>query len=583
LGFAGIIQRQEDAGSFVLGGFDGEKSLPNKGTLRFAYAQSHGEIMGSGNFFGVDESTHNGNAFLIELNQPLTFYQGLIRARYSYSSEGFLNPFGATVTPGSRYGEASFEFKPRASTLLRFGLTDEHNRTAAVDNSRLTFSARWEQSINDRLRFQLGFDHRSFDDTLNLRSIESNLITAGAELKLTDKLQVAVKREQNLGDADPTYPDQTTLAATYQVNQWARLFLTQRLASAPILPIGDFSGSGFTSTGARRETALGIETKLGKHSALTGRYQLENGINGTDSFAVIGLQNRLPLTKEFSLELGFERGFHVAGNGDSFNSATIGFGWQPNEDFRSSARYEFRDRTGGGQLLALGAAGRITEGMTVLSRLQWARTEFEGRRNSSIEGTAALAIRPLSSDRAALMFSYTHRSLLRDAIIGSAETRDRLDGLATDGYFQATDRLELYGRLALRFNANGQPDLPFVSTFTYLTQGRAQYRLTRRVDWAGEVRRLIQPSSGTHRSLYGSEIGFWALPDLRLGFGYNFSATGEPQGIIGLPGNRGFYFTLTSKLSKLFDLFGTSNTGLALSDKNDKPLAADKDKEGPKK
>jgi hypothetical protein len=161
-----------------------------------------------------------------------------------------------------------------------------------------------------------------------------------------------------------------------------------------------------------------------------------------------------------------------------------------------------------------------------------------------------------------VLFSYTHRSMDQDAFNGSAPTRDRLDSLATDGYFQATDRLELYGRLALRFNANGQADLPFVSTFTYLTQARAQYRLTPRIDWAAEIRRLTQPSSGTHRSVYGTELGFWALPDLRVGLGYNFSVTGEPFGINALPTRRGVYFTLSSKLSNLFDLFGTSKSGL---------------------
>jgi hypothetical protein len=274
---------------------------------------------------------------------------------------------------------------------------------------------------------------------------------------------------------------------------------------------------------------------------------------------VIGLQNRLPINKEFSLELGFERGFHLAGNGESFNSVTLGFGWQPTKDFRSSARYEFRDRAGAGQLLAFGAAGRIRNGLTALSRFQWSRTNFEGRHGSSMEGTAALAYRPLESDRAGLLFSFTHRSLLQNAATElSAQTRDRLDSLSTDGYFQATDRLELYGKLALRFSANGQADLPFLSTFTYLAQGRAQYRLTKRFDWAVEMRRLTQPSSGTSRSVYGSEVGFWALSDLRVGLGYNFNAKREPAGVDPLPARRGFYFTLTSKLSRLFDLMGTA-------------------------
>ncbi|HEX7999782.1 MAG TPA: hypothetical protein VF528_15450 [Pyrinomonadaceae bacterium] len=572
LGLSAISQRQSDLGSFMLGGLDGEKTLPKNGALRFAWARSHGEIMGGGNFFETGDSEHNGDAYMLELDQPLSFKQARVRARFSSASAGFLNPFGATVTPGSRRGEAAFEFKPLANSTFSFGIMSERNRTSLVDNSRLTYSAAWEQTINERVRFHLGYDHRSFTDDLSARTTESNLITAAVEAQVTDKLQVSVKREQNLGEADPTYPNQTTIAANYSVNQLTRLFFTQRLASAPITPIGDYSQTGFASTGARRETAIGVETRFGKYTSATGRYQLENGINGTDSFAVVGLQNRIPVSDSLSLEAGYERGFHVAGDGESFDSLTAGFGWTPVEDFRATGRYEFRNRGGVGQLLSFGAAGRLRPGMTTMARLQYARGNFGGRNGSSLDAMAALAIRPLESDRVGMLFSYTHRSIFQDD--GDAATlplRDRIDSISADGYFQATEALELYGRFALRFNANGQPDLPFVSTLTYLTQARVQYRLTRRFDWAGEARLLLQPSSGTQRSVYGTELGFWAFPDLRLGVGYNFTRAGEPSGArTGLPARRGFYFTVSSKLSNLFDVFGTSRQGLANNDDNSK-------------
>ncbi|HEY6802037.1 MAG TPA: isopeptide-forming domain-containing fimbrial protein [Pyrinomonadaceae bacterium] len=568
LGFAGVLQRQQDEGSFLLAGFDGEKALPKKGVLKFAFARSQGQVFGNGNSFESVDAEHNGNAYLVELDQPLSFYFGVIKARYSYSSAGFLNPFGATVTAGSRRGEVAFELKPRPNSLLHFGLIDERNQTENVSNKRLTLSAEWEQRIGERTRLHFGYDHRSYSDASEnaaSNSVDSNLITVGADIKLTDKLQLAAKREQNLGDADPTYPDQTTVAATYQVNKWAKFFLTQRFAAAAITPIGDFSTSaGFASTGARRETAFGVETRVGKFSSMTGRYQLENGISGTDSFAVIGLQNRLPLTHTLSIDLGFERGFHMAGDGESFNSITTGLGWQPTEDFRSSVRYEFRDRTGNGQLLAIGAAGRIRDGVTALVRLQMAKTGFNDRQASSTDGMAAFAVRPLDSDRFGLLFSFTHRSLFQDGGTTPVPTRDRLDSLSSDAYYQATSRLELYARFALRFSATGQSDVPFVSTSTYLTQERLQYRLTRHFDWAAEARYLFQPASRTQRSSYGSELGYWLLPDLRLGVGYNFnSVTGLMSDVNALPNKRGFYFTITSKLSNLFDLFGTSNNDLA--------------------
>jgi hypothetical protein len=73
------------------------------------------------------------------------------------------------------------------------------------------------------------------------------------------------------------------------------------------------------------------------------------------------------------------------------------------------------------------------------------------------------------------------------------------------------------------------------------------------------MRLLMQPSSGTSHSSFGSELGLWALPDLRLGAGYNFALSGEPGNVPGIATKRGFYFTITSKLSNLFNLFGTAH------------------------
>ncbi len=576
LGFSTIMQRQEVSPSFIVGGLDLEKSMPRRGLLRLAWATSRGEISTGlvGGSIDETDNSHNGNAVSVDYAQPLPFKEGVVHARFQSASAGFLNPFGATVTPGSRRGEVTFDFKPRAGALLRFGVTTEDNKTNNVDNHRLTFSVAGDQIIKERVRLHFGFDHRNFTDDLTDKTTNSNLVTVGAQIQVTEKLDVSIKREQNLGEADPTYPNQTTIAANYKVNTWTKIFLTQRLASAVISPIADLSGTGFGSTNTTRETAIGVESRFGKYTALSGRYQLENGINGTDSFAVLGFQNRLPVTKALSLDFGFERGFHVAGEGKSFNSASLGFGWTPNADFKAAAHYEFRDRDGNGQLVSFGAAGRIRDGITVLSRFRFAKTAFDGRDNSSVDGLAALAIRPLSSDRAGLLFSFNHRSLSQAGTPGLAATRDRLDTISTDGYYQATDRLELYGRFALRFAANGEPSLPFVSTMTYLTQARAQYRLTTRVDWAGEMRLIFQPSSRTKRTVYGAEIGFWALPDLRLGLGYNFTRAGEPGLDNAIPRKQGFYFNVSSKLSSLFDLFGTSRAGLATGDNQTTTVAA---------
>ncbi|HKS27631.1 MAG TPA: SdrD B-like domain-containing protein [Pyrinomonadaceae bacterium] len=576
LGLSFINQRQAGSAPFMIGGIDGEWQTPGSGRLQFEWATSRGEMAVGGAFgLGDGDSEHNGNAFRASLEQPLPFYEARLLAEYQRTSPGFFNPFGASATPGNTRASVKMEMKPRRNGVLTLGFSEESNRTENVDNSRTTASIGWTQIVSDRLRFTFSYDYRRFRDEAGERDVNSQLVTAGAEWRPTDKLELSVKREQNLGEADPSYPTQTTFSASYQVKPWAKLFLTQRIASEPITPISDTTLTGFAASNARRETAIGIQSKLGRYTTLGGRYQLENGINGTDSFAVIGLQNRLPITKELSVELGYERGFLIAGNGESFNSVTLGASWLPTDSFRSSVRYELRDRAGLGQLLAVGAAGRLGDGFTTLARVQFSRSLFANRENELMDGTVAVAYRPTESDRYGLLFSYRHRSLTQEGLEGAAPTRQRADVLSTDGYYQLMKNLELYGRFALKVSADGDAQLIYVSTMTYMAQGRAQYRLGRYFDLAAETRYMIQPASMTRSNSTGAEIGFWATPDLRLGGGYNFSSSFNG------PGNqsfnnarRGFYFTISSKLSNLFDLFGTSNNGLQ-APADSKPLDGD--------
>jgi uncharacterized repeat protein (TIGR01451 family) len=574
LGLSLVEQKQNQFGSYLLGGLDGEQALPNRGTLKFEWAMSRGDMATSGNIYNAAERHAGGNAYRLELTQPLDFYQAMLHAEYARADEGFFNPFGATVAPGSQRTGATLDLKPGASRVVRLGFLNERNRTANVDNSRNTFSLLWTETFTDRLHAFVGYDYRRLTDSLNDQNISSNLVTIGAQYRPTDKLELSVKREQNLGESDPTFPSQTTIAARYRWNQWANIFFTQRLASAPIIPISDTSSTGFASTGSRRETAIGIETKLGRYTSVASRYQLESGINGTDSFAVIGLQNRLPLSKQLSLDLGFEHGFHLAGAGQSFTGGTFGFSYLPSKDLRTAARYELRNQTGGlAQLLTIGAAGRLGDGITTLARFQSARSNFQGRENSTLQGTAALALRPLKSDRAALLFSYTHRSLTQGGLAGQAATTDRSDTLSTDGLWQPVRDTELYGRFALKFGGNSREGLMAASTLTYLAQLRAQKRLRRAFDVAGEVRMMAQPATHTTRTSVGAEVGYWIFADMRVGIGYNFTSATEPNGLI-LTQPRGFYFTISTKLSNLFDLFGTAADGLLAPGTTEKQQSA---------
>jgi hypothetical protein len=571
-----VSQRQPELGPFLLGGLDLEKSLPRGGTLLLEWGISRGRVAAAGNLLSTNQANgdHDGQAYRAALTQPLPFSQAILKASVTQADSDFLNPFGATVAPGSRRAVATIDLKVRPTSTLRFGVGQERNKTENVDNQRLTASLAWTEQLTSRLRLNLGYDFRKLSGT-DQDEITSHLFTIGGEWRPTEKLTFAVKREQNLGAADPTYPNQTTLAAGYQINPLTRLFFAQRLASAPIVPISDVSKTGFAASDARNEMAFGIETRLGRFTTANSRYQIENGINGKDSFAVIGLANKLPISQTLSLELGFERGQHVTGPGSSFNSGSFGFSWLPTKNFRSAARYEMRDRNGVGQAITLGAAGKLGDDITTLGSFQWAKTDVSGRKNSTMNGTAALAFRPLHSDRAALLFSYNRRSLIQDGAPGVQATIDRSDTLSTDGLLSLTKQLEFYGRVALKSGEDGQPGLARVSTLTYMAQGRLQNRLSQHFDVATEFRWLSQPVTRTRRMSVGAELGYWLLPDLRVGAGYNFTGVREPLGNLAAgPSKGGFYFTFSSKLSNLFNLFGNSDTSLTTTGTGPSPLNA---------
>jgi hypothetical protein len=108
-----------------------------------------------------------------------------------------------------------------------------------------------------------------------------------------------------------------------------------------------------------------------------------------------------------------------------------------------------------------------------------------------------------------------------------------------------------------------------------MAQGRLQDRFSKQFDVATEFRWLAQPVTGTRRTSLGTELGYWLLPDLRVGVGYNFTGVREPMGNLAAgPGKSGFYFTISSKLSNLFNLFGTSNTSLTTTGTGPAPREA---------
>ncbi len=277
-----------------------------------------------------------------------------------------------------------------------------------------------------------------------------------------------------------------------------------------------------------------------------------------------------------------QRGQLLTGKDGSFNSGTIGFAWLPVKSFRMSTRYELRDQGGLGRIFTIGAAGRLSDGVTLLGRYQLSSAAFQpgsgaidllsplatnpalSQQTNANQGTAALAWRNWKTDREGLLFSWTMRTSALDGVNTTLPQNDRVNLLMTDGYYQPHRRIEFYGKFAFSDRTyNYVGDTP-VSTLTYLFQGRTQVRISRRFDAAVEGRIVVQPDTSTDQWTVGAEGGFWILKDLRVGLGYNFKSADEiAANFLTNPVRQGVYFVLSTKLSNMFNLFNPGECNCA--------------------
>ncbi len=186
-----------------------------------------------------------------------------------------------------------------------------------------------------------------------------------------------------------------------------------------------------------------------------------------------------------------------------------------------------------GQILSVGNAGKITDDITVLGQFQHSYAAFTGNTtpytpsslnslSNATQGTAALAYRPLKSDRAGLLFSYTLRQM---QIAGVANAQnDKVGLLSTDAYLQAFKNLELYGKVALSDHTAKSTTGQRYPPGHFSTRVERSSVFSRAFDAAAEARMVWQPVTDTHRWSVGNEVGYWIIPDLRVALGYNYKS-----------------------------------------------------------
>jgi uncharacterized repeat protein (TIGR01451 family) len=543
---------------FTVAGIDLDGRLPGGALVRAELPYSDGTpeyTRAVGSLPVPDAAAGDGFAAKIDLEQPVAWWHGMLRGAFQRADETFRNPFSSTITPGAQYAALGAEFEPRQPSRFRIGATDERYDTSRVDASRTTVSAAWSETIAGHVTLTGGYDARRLDQPSG--TADSGLATAAVAVEAGSRFEARAAREENVGDeVDPTYPDQTTLGARLALGPRTTLFYSQRISDSAIVPIGDYSGTGFSSLATKGELNLGVESRVATAAQVTSRYQIQHGINGPDAFAVIGAATPIALGRGFAGQIGAEHGAAVSGRSGDYTSGALALAWLASDRAKVTTRYEATERDGYSGLFTAGVAARVYGGMTGLVRTQWLESDQPQSTGTSVGVLGALALRPLSHDRLGLLLSYQYYD--RDGRLqtfGPATTASawRHRGTA-DGYVQPLRRLIVHGKVGWEQvpSAGREP------VNTYLGQGRVQITLLRFLDAAVEERYIRQPASDSSRRSTGAEIGVWPIADLRVAIGYHFQDTRDPYGRDLQGSDAGIYAAVSTKLSRLFNLLGSA-------------------------
>jgi hypothetical protein len=573
---ASALSQSEGGDKFSVAGLELEQKLFYGGHFKAELPVSNGRLLMDPNSptstFG-ETSLQNGKAIRAEFVQPLGVRSTVLRGRFAKTDPGFFNPYGAIAVAGQKSRGISMETRGIQSGKVRLGFDQEVNQNQAVDNQRQTLSAWMTQTLTGTLLAEAGFDHRNFEDRKSAHHIDSNLISAGLKWKPLSRLETHVRREQNLGEADPTYPSQTLLGAQFNLTSTYRIFATQRISSSPITPIGGAETSGVLAPQSTKETAVGVESRLRQNTILTTNYTMASALSGPDSYVVLRLLTRMPIRSGLSFDWSLDNAMHLSGKGKGYVGGSLGFTETRDDKLRISVRYELRRRDTAEIILTAGVVGRLNAATSALARYRTA--EYQGAGIGRInDGQLALSVRPKKSDRVAMLFSYDFGNgnsfaPLSNAMDANASAVSntstvsspasvnpaRTDRLSIDGLIEIRHGFEFYSRVA----AARTPGIYGGSRVGTYLQGRLQKALTHRFDIAGDARWVQESKIVRGALITGLEWGTWLNRDFRVGLGYSPSGFANPGALLNSTAARGgLYMVISSRLSGIFDLMGGS-------------------------
>jgi hypothetical protein len=369
----------------------------------------------------------------------------------------------------------------------------------------------------------------------------------------------------------------------------------QQFSSDPLSPRPSFLGAGAAlrltsqfSVEARHRrvfmpnggddyavTNVGLRTHVGFGTEAWGSYQIA-GADGAHNAAVVGLNNRLRVSNDWTVHGMFERRMGLANAAvtdpvralpflqpeEDYWSAGLGVEFLPlDKPYRVSARGEYRDGdVRSTRLLTVAGDVSLNRSLAILSRQEFVRTEQLLGANAQVSRSGSslwgVAFRPINTDALNILakaewFDATNPLGLSVFTNPGAETRIIL---ATEAIFAPVRWGEIAARYATRR-----------TTASLLHDDGVEQELENKADFIGwraqvdanpwlgfrtEGRLLLERTSGANRWDMAPQVVFLPIPQLEVASGYRMGDLRDPD--FAVNGGHGFFITVGERLTERF-------------------------------
>ena len=468
-----------------------------------------------------DSSTNGmGRAGRIELRHESEFTSA--RLYGAYSETNFDNP-SSPITAGRQEVGAKVSQKIDKQTRLLLETID--TKQVGSSNELWGVVGGVEHTFPNKMTVEVGGRY-SQETTGNVTTNSVTSVRTRVTMPVPMKPAAKLTGEY---ENDVLHPDRrmAAIGTEYQTANQSRIYAKHEFI--------DSVGSAYELSGTQQKntTVLGVETEYMKQGNLFNEYRMNDGINGPDAVAAMGVRNGWNVWDGIKANTTFERTTPIYGtnSADVATAAGLGVDYTRNPNWKATGRIEYRtSETSDHWLNTLGYARKLDEDWTMLAKSILdvstdknlvATSNGVGRAGDKFQSRLQLgaAYRETRTDVWNALFLYEYKY---EDLSGSASNDLRSVHIFTSHFnYQPAPELTLNGRLAFKF-VNEDTSGVRNNSLAYLIGGRGMYDVTRRCSLGINANAMFPGSLRSIQYGLGPDFGIRIHDNIWIDAGYNF-------------------------------------------------------------